>query len=99
MRHDAQHAMHALRLWRANRDESHHRRAVPGRIAGAAAVLTLTPDELRELTGKRRSDAQRRELEYMRVPFKVRRDGSLAVLRIYVDPERVTMRPEPQVQP
>lgn len=48
-------------------------------------MLTLSPQELRELTGHRRSDAQRRELEHMRIPFKIRRDGSLAVLRIHVE--------------
>ncbi len=36
-------------------------------------MLTLTAQELRELTGHRRSDAQRRELEHMGIPFKARR--------------------------
>lgn len=42
--------------------------------------MILTPDQLRELTGHKRSDAQRRELEHMGVPFRVRRDGTLVVL-------------------
>ena len=44
--------------------------------------LTLTPDELRALTGRRRCDGQVRELRAMGIPFKLRRDGSPAVLRI-----------------
>jgi len=43
--------------------------------------LTLTPEELRELTNRIHRDAQRAELEHMRVPYRARRDGSLAVLR------------------
>lgn len=42
--------------------------------------MFLDPDQLRELTGRLRSDAQRRELEHLGVPFRVRRDGSLVVL-------------------
>lgn len=48
-------------------------------------MLTLTPDELRELTGLRRSDAQARALEHMGIPFSARPNGSLAVLRAVVE--------------
>ena len=48
-------------------------------------MLTLTTQALRELTGHSRSDAQRRELAHMGIPFRVRRDGSLAVLRSHVE--------------
>lgn len=68
-------------------------------------MLTLTPDQLRELTRHKRSDAQARELEHLGVPFRTRRDGSLVVLladlapadrgRI-VAPER---EPEPEMMP
>jgi len=44
-------------------------------------VLTLTPAELREFTGRRRSDAQARVLEHMRLPYSRRPDGTLVVLR------------------
>lgn len=69
-------------------------------------MLTLSADELRELTGRRRSDAQARALEHMGIPFSTRPNGSLAVLRSLA--ERAlggdgTMtpptRPEPVLQP
>lgn len=47
--------------------------------------MFLTPEQLVELTKRKRCDAQRRELDYMRIPYKVRRDGSLAVLRLHAD--------------
>lgn len=43
--------------------------------------MTLTPDELRELTGKTKPSAQRRALDFMGVAYRQRPDGSLAVLR------------------
>jgi hypothetical protein len=68
-------------------------------------MLTLSPDELRELTGRRRSDAQARALEHMGIPFSARPNGTLAVLRSLA--ERAlgsdgTIKPparEPQLQP
>jgi hypothetical protein len=48
-------------------------------------MLTLTPDELQALTGRRRSDGQCRELRAMGIPFKTRRDGSPAVLRVVAE--------------
>lgn len=46
---------------------------------------TLSPVELCELTGKLRASAQARELEAMGVPYRLRRDGSVAVLRIHAE--------------
>lgn len=65
-------------------------------------TLTLTPDELQELTAKRRSDAQRRALDFMGVPYKRRPDGTPAVLRIHVETLAGATIPaarEPQLQP
>lgn len=68
--------------------------------------LTLTPDELAEITGRRRCDAQARELKALGIPFGRRSDRSLVVLRSVVEhllgagAQRVTMaRPEPQLMP
>jgi hypothetical protein len=47
--------------------------------------LTLSAAELRELTGRTRSDGQCRELRAMGIPFKMRRDGSPAVLRVVAE--------------
>lgn len=47
--------------------------------------ITLTPDELRSVTGRRRKDAQRRALDAMGVRYAVRPDKSLAVLRSHVE--------------
>ncbi|WP_082926362.1 DUF4224 domain-containing protein [Cupriavidus sp. D384] len=49
--------------------------------------LTLSPDELKELTHKCRSSAQVRALRAMGIEHKVRPDGSVAVLRAHVDKE------------
>lgn len=43
--------------------------------------MFLTPAEVREFTGRRRSDAQTRELTRMGVPYVKRSDGSVVVLR------------------
>jgi hypothetical protein len=47
--------------------------------------LTLTPDELRELTDARRRDAQERALGSLGIPFGKRPDGSIVVLRSAVE--------------
>lgn len=47
--------------------------------------LTLSPAELADLTEKVKSSAQARELDHMKIPYRVRRDGSLAVLRVHVE--------------
>ena len=44
-------------------------------------MMLLSPDEIEELTGKVRPAAQRAELLAMGIPFRLRRDGSVAVLR------------------
>ena len=63
-------------------------------------MLILTESELRELTEKRRSDAQRRVLDAMGIMYFVRPNGTLAVLRVQVERERATRTmPEPEVQP
>jgi hypothetical protein len=44
--------------------------------------LILSPDELQALTGGRvQRSAQRRELDFLGIPYKLRRDGSLVVFR------------------
>ena len=43
--------------------------------------MTLRPEEIRELTGFIRADAQARELDHLGIPYKTRRDGSLIVMR------------------
>lgn len=60
---------------------------VARRVPGAGVSLTRTPAELRELTARRRSDAQRAELDFMRIPYRVRRGGTPAVLRSDLTPE------------
>lgn len=42
--------------------------------------MILTPEQLVELTRAKRSDAQRRELDHLGIPYRVRRDGTLVVL-------------------
>lgn len=66
--------------------------------------LTLTPDELQALTGRRRSDGQCRELRAMGIPFKLRRDGSPVVLRVVAElalgARGTTIHePEPEIMP
>lgn len=65
-------------------------------------MLTLSPDELRDLTGKRRADAQARVLDFMGIPYKTRPNGSLAVLRVHVEVGAtiaLSAKPEPELQP
>lgn len=50
-------------------------------------MLTLTDLELEELTQRHRVDARRRALDAMKIPYRVRHDGSLAVLRAHVERE------------
>jgi hypothetical protein len=65
--------------------------------------MFLTDEQLRRLAGCKRSDAQRRELEHMGVPFRVRRDGTLVVCTADV-PKSATIAPElrtpePELEP
>lgn len=41
----------------------------------------LTAEQLVELTGRVIPSAQQRELDHLRIPYKVRRDGTILVLR------------------
>ena len=59
-------------------------------------ALLLTQDELIELTGKKRSAAQARELDHLDYPYKRRRDGSLIVLRVHVE-FVADSKPEPKL--
>lgn len=62
--------------------------------------LCLTGAELRDLTGLERPSYQARELDHLGIPYRARRDGTLAVLRIHVEvvPPGATLRPEPKVR-
>lgn len=55
--------------------------------------LCLTPEELESLTGLHRPGWQRRALDHMKIPYRRRPDGTLAVLRIHV----LTMEGAPAV--
>lgn len=46
--------------------------------------MFLTTDELEQLTGRMRRSAQAAELDAMGVPYRVRRSGSIVVLRVAV---------------
>jgi hypothetical protein len=48
-------------------------------------MMTLSDAELEELTQRHRVDARRRALEAMKIPYRVRHDGTLAVLRAHVE--------------
>lgn len=66
-------------------------------------AATLTAAELAEITGKRRSDAQARVLDFMGIAYATRPNGTLAVLREVME-RRLggagTIQPrEPQLQP
>lgn len=47
--------------------------------------MILTQEQLSELTGRRRHDAQAKVLRHMGIEFRQRPDGSLAVARAHVD--------------
>lgn len=47
--------------------------------------IVLSAVELQELTLKPTPGRQRRVLDYVGIPYKVRPDGSLIVLRVHVD--------------
>lgn len=47
--------------------------------------LVLAEDEIVELTGRKRSSAQRQVLDHMGLKYLVRPDGSLAVSRAYFE--------------
>lgn len=68
---------------------------------GTPATLCLSAAELVELTRHRRSDAQRRELDFLNVPCRTRRDGSVVVLRADLSlgpqPAEATSEVEPEL--
>lgn len=48
-------------------------------------MLLLSPDELSELTGKATAPAQARVLDAIGIPYRIRPDRSLIVLRLAVE--------------
>ena len=62
--------------------------------------MVLSAAELAQVTGKKRHGAQAKELRALRIPFRVRRDGSLLVLRVHVEYEttkKLEYEPAPEV--
>ena len=57
-------------------------------------ALNLTPEQLEAYTERKRPTAQARVLDAIGVPYKVRPDGSLIVLRIHVQYETEEKEPE-----
>lgn len=57
--------------------------------------MLLDADQIEQLTQRKRADAQRRELEHLRIPFRVRRDGSLVVLAADLSPQQAATIPAP----
>lgn len=49
--------------------------------------MFLTEEEIRQLTGHKRSDAQAKELRKMDIEYKTRANGSVAVHRAYLEKE------------
>lgn len=47
--------------------------------------MFLTPDEIKELTGKQRKPAQLRALRFMGIEHRVRPDGALIVSRSHIE--------------
>lgn len=62
--------------------------------------MILTADEIRVLTGNRRPTYQARTLDFMRIPYRRRPDGSLVVLRAHVEAPApaATIRQEPRLR-
>lgn len=65
--------------------------------------MILTDDQLVALTDRQRADAQRRELDFLDIPYRVRRDGSIVVLLADLPARGTTIEPaatpEPELQP
>lgn len=59
----------------------------------------LSDDELRTLTGKRLHSAQRRTLNFMGIPHKVRPDGSVVVLWSHVAGVSIPGYSKPDTEP
>jgi len=58
--------------------------------------MILSEAQIRELTGRKRCDAQKRQLVQLGIPFKERTDGSLVVYSVHAYPTAPAMyEPEP----
>lgn len=69
-----------------------------------SSSIALSDDEVQALTKRRRVDAQRRALDAMGIPYRVRHDGTLAVIRAHAErdpnaPQGTIVRREPQLRP
>lgn len=53
----------------------------------------LLPDELREVTGYRQAAKQIHALALMKIPFKVRPDGSVFIARAWINGQGETSKP------
>lgn len=60
--------------------------------------MVLSPDELRELTGKRKPHAQRVVLTALGIPHRTRPDGSLVVMRQVVQTVLEVSEHRPQLR-
>jgi hypothetical protein len=60
----------------------------------------LAPEDIRTLTSKRKPSAQARALDFMRIPYRLRPDKSLVVLRIHLESTMMdeSPRPEPRLR-
>lgn len=56
--------------------------------------MFLTREEIIELTGRKRKDAQLAALRFMGIEHRVRPDGSIAILRAHVQQEFAGYHPE-----
>lgn len=68
------------------------------RAGKGASVICLFADEIEAITGKVRHSAQRRALDVLGVPYRVRPDGSPLVLRADIErqpAEQTKRRPQP----
>ena len=57
--------------------------------------MILTEQDIQKLTKAKQHAKQRQELEHLRIPYKVRRDGSLVV--ILSDARVESLSPEPEM--
>lgn len=60
--------------------------------------MILTPQEIIELTQRRRPGWQARVLDFMEIPYRPRPDGTLVVLRIHVEWKQEKRKREPQLR-
>lgn len=60
--------------------------------------MFLTAEQLIELTGRHRPGYQRRQLEHLGIPYRVRTDGTLIVLRLHVEAAQYPKPTAPRVR-